>query len=901
MRKVVYTLPKAACRKWGTVTLDGGDPQDIEELNRALLRIPVIDTKRQRRGGGFKSAISLALGLAFKTGNGAIILDADDGRPLYEPLDLKNFRKIKSLRVASRWHITPYFYNSQGGSYSHYQIFGQGLYSPGDEFSSPGTVIHRSRVFWFSGIEEDDEFLGNRYNSPGTDRSILDLVIDAFLEYYGGIKGAGRMIADFDVIVHYIKGLAEMVQADCDGATNNAQSLVAQTAARNAKSRSAFREYLADADEEKLEHVTRQVGGYNDLLNTLKTYLQANTPYPPAVLFGEFSSGLTASGEGQEERALWNETISELQEDKITPNLISLDPEFVGILGVVMAQREGPTKGEILDNVGWQWKPLYDPTPQQQAALEKDRATIIQTLAALDPRFTPNAILSNYGGQEYQPVVTLTDEYKAALEAEARLEKESPTGEDEEIPKDDDETTVLNEADGGTEDDVDLTEFAEFIDFDEERSDSTEEWETTELFPRLDARKSKLKVGDTKSKNGKTYVFNDNRRWALKREGGSKPKAKSKRKTAAKGSKKGPQPGDTKVSKSGKTMVFNGDTRRWRLQRPEDVKQAKAELKKAVEKKGAKLTPSEARGVIEEIGVGLANPKEKTQTKTESKNANDPSKDPSVGVNRKVLDAKRQRLVDSVGVNLVEKAEANMQKLMDAADLAIRVPSSNVLEKIIGDRFRTQFETNTSKALKNKTARKVTEREAFGYDEKTDKALRPIYGYLSGSKSLDSESDGDLDGYGTIAVRMKSAVRDKATFTGDDSLATENREVEDEDVIPSSSLRNVNAASMLRERNFGVLEDPEETLDIIANAESFEELRQVGGQYLEVQYHGQLKPSDIGEIVFTSEKQKPSPKIKEWAKQNGVNIIEDYSREKNAAAKEKEENESLFGLDSIWS
>ena len=97
------------------------------------------------------------------------------------------------------------------------------------------------------------------------------------------------------------------------------------------------------------------------------------------------------------------------------------------------------------------------------------------------------------------------------------------------------------------------------------------------------------------------------------------------------------------------------------------------------------------------------------------------------------------------------------------------------------------------------------------------------------------------------------------------------------------------------------LHDALPILDIIANAESFEELRQVGGQYLEVQYHGQLKPSDIGEIVFTSEKQKPSPKIKEWAKQNGVNIIEDYSREKNAAAKEKEENESLFGLDSIWS
>ena len=331
MRRVVYTLPEAAVREWGTVTLDGGDPEVVNTLNKALLNIPVFDPKRQEHGGGFQTAIRLAQVLAFKTGNGAIILDADDGRPLYEPLDTNNLKEIRSLRIASKWQIVPYFYNNQGASYSHYQIFAQGFYTQGDVFNISGTVIHRSRVFWFSGIEEDDEFIGNRFSLPGTDRSILDLVVDAFLDYYGGIKGAGRMITDFDVIVHKIKGLAEMVQADCDSGTDSAKALVVQTAARNAKSRSAFRGYLADLDEESVEHITRQVGGYNDLLQTLKSYFLHNTPYPPAVLFGEFSSGLGASGESQEERGLWNDTVIQIQQEKLTPIMISLHPQFKGI------------------------------------------------------------------------------------------------------------------------------------------------------------------------------------------------------------------------------------------------------------------------------------------------------------------------------------------------------------------------------------------------------------------------------------------------------------------------------------------------------------------------------------------------------------------------------------------
>lgn len=615
IHRIIYTLPNACCRRWGTVTMDEGDPKVIDLINQAMLKIPVI-SRRRRRGGGVKEAVRLVMGLAFKTGNGAIILDADDGRSLYEPLDLDNLVKIKSLRVASKWQIVPYFYGSEGPSYSHYQIFAQGYYSPGDEFNMAGTIIHRSRVFWFAGIETDDEFAGGRFGTPGCDRSILDLIVEAFLEYYGGIKGAGRMIQDFDVIVHKIKGLAEMLQSDCAGATNNAKAMVANSTAMNAKARSAFRSYVADMDQESIEHVTRQVGGYDALLQTLKSYLLINTPYPPAVLFGEFSAGLGSSGEMQEERAIWNETGANEQESKITPNLISLDPEFTGILGVVMAQKEGPTKGKILDNVGWQWAPLFDPTPQQQAALEKERSMIIQTLGGIDPRFVSNAILSHYGGQEFNPVITLTDEYKAALEAEAKLEKEPPGGEGEEVPEEEsleEEGGDINAADGGTEDDVDLSGFAEFIDLE---SGNTDSWDTDLLFPRLDAkRKSKLKVGDTKSKNGKTYVFNDNRRWALKREGGAKPKAK--RKSSGKSTKKGPQPGDTKVNKAGKTLVFNGDTRRWRLQKPEDVKAAKSELKKAVEKKGAKLTPSEAREVIEGSAAN-SDPPKKAANKAEA-------------------------------------------------------------------------------------------------------------------------------------------------------------------------------------------------------------------------------------------------------------------------------------------
>ena len=875
MHRIIYTLPNACCRKWGTVTLDGGSQDDIESINKALINIPVIDSRRRRGGGGFRSAIRMALGLAFKTGNGAVILDADDGRPLYEPLDLNNLRKIKSIRVASKWQVVPYFFHNDGPSYSHYQVFAQGFYTQGDVFNMSGTIIHRSRVFWFTGIEEDDEFIGNRYSLPGTDRSILDLVVEAFLEYYGGIKGAGRMIQDFDVIVHKIKGLAEMLQADCDGATSNAKSMVANSAAMNAKTRSAFRSYVADMDQEAIEHITRQVGGYDGLLQTIKTYLLINAPYPPAVLFGEFSAGLGASGESQEEHALWNDTVSQEQEAKISPNMISLDPEFIGILGVVMAQQEGPTKGEILDNVGWKWNKLFEPTTQQQAALEKDRAVIIQTLGAIDKRFVPNAILSHYGGQEYQDTITLTEEYKAALEAEARLEQEPPGDESEKPGPIDDDDTELSPADGGTEDDVDLTQFAEFIDF-----DKTDSWGTDELFPHLDAKKkSKLQVGDTKTKNGKTYVFNENRRWALERKGGSKPKAKSKASSKAK--KKGPQPGDTKQSKSGKTMVFNGETRRWRLQKPEDVKQAKAELKKAVEDKGAKLTPAEARDVIE-------SPKELT---SDSRQRTDE------------LDKQRSLLVDAVGVELVEQAEANAQRILNESSQYIMVPDT-ILDKVVQDGFKGQIELFEKEFDKAKNAfdfeealsdplsdgtrddieweigeeigkgidyinsRKQVEQSMFAGEFKKDGTDRPIYGYI-GSDNPDGVTHKGPRNYGNISLKLKPDVKNRSTVAKDDSWVGHT----------PSSLSRLNVASFIGEakdaRFTGEIGSPAKAkaeLEQLANARDIDSLvKDMQVMFLEFQAHEGVKASDISEIV-TFENAPISAKAKKWADANGVTI-----------------------------
>lgn len=430
LRKVVTTIPKAATAQWGEVALAEGDRKQIDAIARAMQKLP--GRTLTRRMTGARKAFQLAMIDAFRSGNAGIVMDVDDGRDISEPIDLKNIKSLRKLYVMDRWSIQPDLIASSG--LTHYTITQiSGMYT-----QRIFGRVHHSRVLWLAGAEADD--LSRQYNG-GCDDSILEGVMRAFILYLSGIEGAARMIQDYDVFVHKIQGLMNdfglcggndfSATAGGGSATASAGDKLLQRLRLNQRSRSMFKGYVIDKDAEELGTVTRSAGGYSDLVDTVKGFLQASTEYPPAILFGEFSSGLDSSGKSQEEKQLWNETIGQVQVEKLDHLLIGSiegDDPSPGLLQIICLAKDGPTKGRLPESLGWKWREVYPPGPGDQADLEQKRAQVAQTLAGLDPNFGPQAILSHYGGQEYSPDITLSPEYRKSLE-EAVKTIQSPEGE----------------------------------------------------------------------------------------------------------------------------------------------------------------------------------------------------------------------------------------------------------------------------------------------------------------------------------------------------------------------------------------------------------------------------------------------------------------------------------------
>ena len=401
LRKLVCKLPKAATSRWGNATIVDGNADVLTAIETAIDKIKVI-IPGELPVTGVRKAFYHALFNAFLSGNGAIVIHTipkkNEILDLSQPIDLKNLKQIRKLVVLDRWQIQPvltqdleeviYFQTLMGGA----------------------SRIHSSRVLWFDGEKLDS---WGRMQNQGCDESILEGIYEVFMQYAGGIQGAARMLQDFDVLDIAIKGLWDM--------TEDQAKLMLTRAQQNTQMQSIYRARIRDMEDESLTHSTRSVGGYSDILETLKKWMMANTEYPPAILFGEFSSGIGASGQSQEERTLWNETISDLQESRMTHQLIGRHESAPGLLDILCACSEGPTKGKTPDGLGWAWNALYTPTPTEQADLEMNRAQMAMTIAGGDPAFLPQYILSAYGGSDFNPIITLTPEYKKQVADAAAL------------------------------------------------------------------------------------------------------------------------------------------------------------------------------------------------------------------------------------------------------------------------------------------------------------------------------------------------------------------------------------------------------------------------------------------------------------------------------------------------
>jgi len=218
-----------------------------------------------------------------------------------------------------------------------------------------------------------------------------------------------------------------------------------------------------------------------------------------------------------------------------------------------------------------------------------------------------------------------------------------------------------------------------------------------------------------------------------------------------------------------------------------------------------------------------------------------------------------KQIRDVVGDKAFGAASANASKVLSEAKVFVNV-SDDVLENILNEGFKTQFETGTSNGILDFSGNRVAlEKRLFG------EGKHPIYGYFSDLDSYVGSSH-YAQHYGATKIRLRKGINNFATITGADSLETQ--------VIPSALNKEFQLSSLFN----GDLTDRGErwiknVTEDIAKAQNTAELYEAtNGAYLEAQIHKKILLSDIQSIYTDIPHGEISAATHKLLKENGIKL-----------------------------
>jgi phage-related protein (TIGR01555 family) len=412
LRKLVDTPVNQMTYRWGGLNL-GGEDADIkvrEDFDKATRKIPVQTMYSQRKG--LSTAFGLAQKAANKTGNGAILLDLDDGGKLDEPVNFGRLKSIKRLFVLNRWSLYPL----RIGQISDPDLFQLGSSAAtrfgGDVRYSAIQTVHRSRILWFRGQELDDEEL---VLTGGVDDSVFEAVFESFFRYQDAICGCSTMLKDFDVFVQKITGLLDDLANDADG---EHESLQRKRLEVNDNMRRVHRTTMIDKDLEDLVHSTRQVAGYSDLLDRVLNDFLAQVDLTPSELLGKYPEGMADTGKVEQQNA--NDRTSRYQHEKFYSNILDY-------LNIFFRCKESFSKGTPPKEYEWEWELLYPVTPNEQAELQLNFAQM-DDINIRNQIYFPDDAATRYASAGFKANITIDMKAreKAKKEQQALQQAQQP-------------------------------------------------------------------------------------------------------------------------------------------------------------------------------------------------------------------------------------------------------------------------------------------------------------------------------------------------------------------------------------------------------------------------------------------------------------------------------------------
>ena len=304
-----------------------------------------------------------------------LVMNIDDGRAPYEPLDEKNIRSFTSISaVDRRFAFVQSQYSNMGieqvGVYGDPEIYlisnavaasGWNSYGavkkrPIDELRGANASIgfvHESRTIRFDGIPAD---VVTMQSLAGWSWSVLQRVYNTMRSFDHAFDSVGYLLSDASQGVFKLQGIVKAISA---GRTD----YLRERARYMEMTRSVARGIMLDVgtgdgkNQEAFERVPTPMGGLADILEKWMSRLSSAADMPQTKLFGRSPAGMNATGES--DMRTWYGELETEQADVITPKIQR-------VRRLVCLARKGPIRAR---DVQWEitHKPLWSPTDEELA------------------------------------------------------------------------------------------------------------------------------------------------------------------------------------------------------------------------------------------------------------------------------------------------------------------------------------------------------------------------------------------------------------------------------------------------------------------------------------------------------------------------------------------------------
>lgn len=363
-------LIKAALAKGFDVHVDTESDMDVEEIERsgAIEK----DIHQKLRSLKFSTKYKEAVIWSKVFGASVLVLGADDGGELAEPLNVEKIKTFSHLQIFDRRYVVPIrwytdFKHEKYGEPEVYRIYSTPSRAPGAIHE--GIDVHESRLVVINGTLSSVSW---KQEHDGWPQSMLER-LDGVLKGWGISWGMlYNLMSDAPQAVYKMQDLIGALEGQNEDVVKTRMQLVDMN-------RSGARALCVDAETEEFVRADYDWTDIDKPFDLLMHQMAMVMEIPVTILMERSPAGQNATGESDFKN--WDDTVTAYQDNEVAPVIEH-------IVEVYLQSQESPTGGTLPDSWEVSFKPLRKPEPKDESATRKAIAEadkIYYEIGALTP------------------------------------------------------------------------------------------------------------------------------------------------------------------------------------------------------------------------------------------------------------------------------------------------------------------------------------------------------------------------------------------------------------------------------------------------------------------------------------------------------------------------------------